>query len=67
MPSERRTEAKRVIVAVLGVFTTIGIVGAGQEADLGIAVTWVWMGIGLSVTYLLYRVVLTLEQFVDSP
>ncbi|WP_276253576.1 Mn2+/Fe2+ transporter [Halomontanus rarus] len=66
MPSGQNSEEKGIITTVLVVFMVIGIFGGGQEADAGIVVTWFWMGIGLSVTYLLYRLLVTLEQIRDA-
>lgn len=64
--SDRNFDDKAVVGSVLVAFAGIGIVGAGQTANGGVAVTWIWTGIGLSVIYLLYRVVVTLEQLVDT-
>ncbi|WP_049926069.1 hypothetical protein [Halopiger goleimassiliensis] len=62
MSAERESDPKTVVTVVLVAFTAVGIVGAGQTADAGTAVTWLWMGIGLSVTYLLYEIRLALER-----
>ncbi|WP_436347241.1 Mn2+/Fe2+ transporter [Natronorubrum sp. FCH18a] len=55
-----------VVGGVLVTFAAIGLIGTGQTANGGVAVTWLWLGIGLSVTYLLYRLVATLERLVET-
>lgn len=65
MPSDQ-DGSKQVVVAVLLTFTFVGLIASGQENDAGVGVTWIWMGIGLSVTYLLYKVLVALERIDDS-
>lgn len=63
MPSEEVPDTDPVLVAaVLVSFTAIGLWIGAQENDFGITTTWVWTAIGLSVTYLLYRLVAAVER-----
>ena len=48
-------DAKSVVVGLLVTCTVIGYFDASRAEDAGVVVTWIWMGIGFSVTYLLYR------------
>lgn len=66
MVSDQTIQTKETVAGILGTCTVIGVIGTGQEADPGIAVTWLLLGIGLSLTYLLYRVVISLEQIADA-
>ena len=62
MPIEGKSDPKFVVTGILAAFAAIGTFGAGQMNDGSVAVTWFWLGVGLSVTYLLYRVLLALER-----
>ncbi|ELY87929.1 hypothetical protein C484_15989 [Natrialba taiwanensis DSM 12281] len=66
MATDQNSHIRQVVISILVVCTAIGIFGGGQEADSGIVVAWFWMGIGLAVTYLLYRVVVVLQRFEAS-
>ncbi|WP_241434711.1 hypothetical protein [Natrialba asiatica] len=66
MATDQSSHIRQVVISILVVFTAIGIFGSGQEADSGIVVAWFWMGIGLAVTYLLYRSVVVLQRFEAS-
>lgn len=55
-----------VVAGILFVFGAMGLIAGGQEADEGLTATWLWMGIGLAVTYLLYRLVVAVEQLADA-
>ena len=62
MSIEEESDPKFVVAGILAAFVAIGIFGVGQTNDAGVAVTWFWLGLGLSVTYVLYRILLALER-----
>ena len=51
-----------VVVLLISTFMGIGLLGTFITDSSGTFVTWFWMGIGVSVTYLLFHLALSLHQ-----
>lgn len=46
-----------VVVILLGFFTVVGVFAAqGASGGTGAMLTWVWLGMGVSALYLLYKI-----------
>ena len=52
-----------VVTVIVGLFIVVGVFGLWfTNAGPGIVLTWFWVGVGVSVIYLLYKIAHEIHQ-----
>ncbi|ELY93565.1 hypothetical protein C482_19244 [Natrialba chahannaoensis JCM 10990] len=54
------------LFVILGLSIGIGVFGVWLTSDLTVVLTWFWIGIGLSIVYLLYNISQGVHQLMNK-
>lgn len=50
------------LIVYLGIFLIIGVFGVWLTSDLTVLLTWFWIGVGVLIIYLLYKIAKDVHQ-----